>query len=241
MSSASNQRNLLLLSSSRYCEYGMLEFGEAIIRDFLGDERRILYLPYAVVIEDRAGFIQGVQERFTTLGHDLVSVEEMENPLAALNEFDAVAVNGGNTFQLLHCLHKYQLVNAIRKRVHDGMLYMGWSAGANVACPTLCTTNDMPIVQPESFSALNLVPFQINAHFTDTMPEGHRGETRRMRIEEFLRLNPGKMVIGLPEGNMLRIHGDSISAYGEHPLVVFRANETAQEIAVDDDLSFLLS
>ena len=233
-------RNLLLLSSSRYRDYGSLEFGEEIIRDFLGDRRRILYLPYAIVMDDRAGFIKTMQRRFDELGHELLSIEDLDDPVAALNEFDVIAVNGGNTFQLLHCLYKHELVEAIRQRVQDGMLYLGWSAGSNITCPTICTTNDMPIVQPHSFTALNLLPFQVNAHYTDVVPPGFRGETRRMRIEEYLLLNSGQTVVGLPEGNMLRVHDDAISAHGEQPLVIFKANESPRELAPGEDLSFLL-
>ena len=76
-----------------------------------------------------------------------------------------------------------------------------------MACPTLRTTNDMPIVQPASFAALGLIPFQINPHYLDPDPAStHQGETRQQRIEQFLEDNDVP-VLGLREGSWLRVSG----------------------------------
>ena len=134
----------------------------------------------------------------------------------------AIVVGGGNTFCLLDRLYKHGLLELIRKRVLEGVPYVGWSAGSNVACPTIRTTNDMPIVEPPSLNALGLIPFQINPHYTDATLPNHGGETRAERLAEFLEMNPGMTVIGLQEGSMLKVEGDGIELLGTKAAKVFR-------------------
>ena len=89
-------------------------------------------------------------------------------------------------------LHRLSLIDPVRSAIDRGVPYFGASAGANVACPTIRTTNDMPIVQPPSFAAFNLVPFQVNPHYIDPPPpEARIGETREERLMEFLEENDG--------------------------------------------------
>jgi dipeptidase E len=142
----------------------------------------------------------------------------------------AIVVGGGNTFQLIDRLQREGLIEAIRSRVRAGAAYVGWSAGANIACPTIRTTNDMPIVEPPSFEALALVPFQINPHYTAERIPNHGGETRVERLLEFATANPGARVLGLPEGTMLRVEDSGIQLIGERAAVLFRADREPQEI-----------
>src|SRR6185436_20471708 len=105
----------------------------------------------------------------------------------------------------LKALYEFDLLDVIRNRVGAGMPYIGSSAGSNMACPTIRTTNDMPIVQPPSFEALSLISFQINPHYLDPDANStHMGETREQRIIQFLEDNETP-VAGLREGAMLRI------------------------------------
>lgn len=80
------------------------------------------------------------------------------------------------------------LLKEIQERVRKGMKYIGWSAGSNLACPTIKTTNDMPIVDPGGLEALGLLPFQLNCHYTSQSIPGHQGETRDQRLAEFARV-----------------------------------------------------
>jgi dipeptidase E len=153
---------------------------------------------------------------------------------------EAIAVGGGNTFHLLKGMYEADILDAIRDRVRQGMPYMGWSAGSNVACPTIRTTNDMPIVEPPSFNALGLVPFQINPHYTDDHLEGHQGETREERLAEFIRANPGVYVVGLREGSMLRVEGDQLSLLGNKPAKVFLSGKEVIEYSGEDSLQFVM-
>jgi len=143
-------------------------------------------------------------------------------------------VGGGNTFRLLEQLERADLLTRIRGRVREGLPYIGWSAGANLACPTICTTNDMPIIEPRSFAALGLVPFQINPHYTNASLPNHGGETRDDRIVEFVALNPKAIVAGLREGSLLRVEGESLALLGPHPMRVFRSNAAPVEARPGD-------
>lgn len=131
-------------------------------------------------------------------------------------------------------------MSAILKRVKEGVPYVGWSAGSNVCCPTICTTNDMPIVEPESFKAINAVKFQINPHYLDANPEGHAGETREQRILEYIEANPRRYVVGLREGCMLRYVDGKLELLGSRPMRIFKKGVETYEVVAGDDLSFLL-
>ena len=132
------------------------------------------------------------------------------------------------------------MIETIRNRVMGGIPYVGWSAGANLACPTICTTNDMPIVEPQNFSALHLIPFQINPHYTDFFDPKHGGETREQRLAEYLAANPGMYVAGLREASMFYVEGNSLLLHGDRPLRVFKHGQPTKEYRAGDDLNFLL-
>ncbi|MDO8930218.1 MAG: dipeptidase PepE, partial [Bacteroidota bacterium] len=146
----------------------------------------------------------------------------------------------GNTWQLVRMMHENKLMDVIREKVVNGTPFVGWSAGSNVACPTLRTTNDMPVIDPLGFDTIGLIPFQINPHYLDANPEGHGGETRQQRIEEFLEINPELYVVGLREGTMLRVEDQKMSLIGNRTARIFRKGAEFFELSSDDDFSFLL-
>jgi dipeptidase E len=151
----------------------------------------------------------------------------------------AIVVGGGNTWMLLKLLHEHKLIDHVRKRILAGVPYIGWSAGSNVACPTIQTTNDMPVAEPSSFKAFNLIPFQINPHYLDANPAGHAGETREQRIEEFIMVNPEIWVAGLREGTMFLIDGQYISLIGPGKARIFKKDHQPLELGENDDFRFL--
>ncbi|MBX6331896.1 MAG: dipeptidase PepE [Gemmatimonadaceae bacterium] len=209
---------LLLLSNSRAPDGAYLRWPADEIRDFLGPSRRsAVFVPYAAVPGTPSvydGYTARVREAFANVGVSITSVHEAPDPVAAVRSADVIVVGGGNTFHLLTQLYITGLRDAIQAAVRAGTPYIGWSAGSNVACPTISTTNDMPIIQPPSFDALGLVPFQINPHYTDAHPPGHQGETRAERIAELLALHPSIAVVGLREGTLLRVEGDAVRLAG---------------------------
>jgi len=213
-------RRVLLISNSTLYGSGYLDHAESEIRSFLSGVRRVLFVPYALF--DRDKYAATARQRFQKMGYELTSVHTAENPVAAVNETDAVFIGGGNTFRLLKALYEFDLIEAIRNRVSNGMPYIGSSAGSNVAAPTIKTTNDMPIVQPPSFEALGLVSFQINPHYLDPDPSSkHMGETREERIIQFLEENDTP-VVGLREGAMLKIENGETLLHGSTGARIFR-------------------
>jgi dipeptidase E len=230
---------LLLISNSTAYGGGYLDHCEHAIASILsGSVRRVLFVPYAV--HDRDAYAARVRARFEAMDLALDSIHERP-AMRAVENAEALFIGGGNTFRLIDALWTNGVIEAIRQRVHGGMPYIGSSAGSNVACPTIKTTNDMPIVEPLSFEALNLVPFNLNPHYLDA-PAGstHMGETREERIAEFHEEN-GQAVVGLREGAWLRREGNTIRLEGTTGARIFRRGEPAEEHAAGSRLDFLLT
>ncbi len=237
---ASLKRRLLLLSNSRDPAKGYLEHARDQIRDLLGDRiKTALFIPYASVMASYDEFAAKVREGLSATGYGLRSIHEAADPKRAIAEAEALVVGGGNTFQLLSTLYKKDLISILRERIGHGVPYVGWSAGSNLACPTIKTTNDMPIVEPPSFDALNLVPFQINPHFIDFPLPDETAETRVDRINEFLAVNPGVYVAGMRDGTMLRVDAASIRVEGSGQVCIFVKGQAPVEFSPGDSLQFL--
>lgn len=211
------------------------------IKKFLGNQPlRTIFIPFAAVTFSFDEYEARVKERFAEIGHAVTSIHQASDPVKAILDAEAIVVGGGNTWQLVRMMNDQRLFPLIRERVLSGIPFIGWSAGSNVACPTLRTTNDMPIIDPKGFDCLNLVPFQINPHYLDKNPEGHGGETREQRIEEFLEINPDTYVAGLREGTMLCRDGAQLSLIGQKTVRIFKKGQIPVELGNTDDLGFLL-
>ncbi|MDN5201760.1 dipeptidase PepE [Fulvivirgaceae bacterium BMA10] len=235
------REKLLLLSNSVNHGKGYLEHAASEINDFLGSEiKEVLFIPYAGVTMSYDDYTNRVAKPFGSIGYKLRGIHMFDDPVEAVKQASAVAVGGGNTFQLLSCLYKNNLLDEIRSKARQGMPVLGWSAGSNINGPSIRTTNDMPIVEPPSFRALNLVPFQINPHYTEATLPNHGGESRKQRIAEFLELNPDIYVVGIPEGALLRIENGNISTVGPGEIKIFRKGMETKIKKVGDDISFLL-
>jgi len=220
LTSEESTKRVLLISNSTLYGSGYLDHAESEIRQFLGEVKSVLFVPYALY--DRDAYTSTAHERFQRMGYELSSIHTSPNPQAAVDEAEVVFIGGGNTFRLLKALYDFGMLDPIRKRVNSGMPYIGSSAGSNVAGPTIKTTKDMPIVQPPLFDALGLVPFQISPHFLDPDPNStHMGETQEERILQFLEENDTP-VAGLREGAMVRIEDGATILKGSSGARIFR-------------------
>jgi dipeptidase E len=229
---------LLLISNSTQHGSGYLDHVEPEIRDFVGKRTRVVFVPYAV--QDRRDYAAKAQERFRRMGLSLTSVHDVSNLPRAVQEAEVIFVGGGNTFRLLKGLYDHALIEPIQRSVAAGALYIGSSAGSIVACPSLKTTKDMPVVQPPSFAALDLVRFQISPHYLDPDPTStHMGETQEERINQFLEENEAA-VVGLREGSMLRVQDGAVYLKGREGARVFRRGFAAVEMTPGSDLNALL-
>ena len=232
--------NLLLISNSTNAGEQYLQYPIKNIASFLEGVTEVVFVPYAAVTFSYAAYEAKVQARFDEIGIKVRSVHRAKDPRKMIREAQAICVGGGNTFALTKKMQEQGLITAIRRKIADGTPYVGWSAGSNVTCPTICTTNDMPIVQPESFKAIGTVKFQINPHYLDANPEGHAGETREQRINEYLEANRSRYVVGLREGCMLHLHDGKMELIGSRPMRIFKKGVETFEVNAGDDLSFLL-
>ena len=232
--------NLLLISNSTNAGEQYLQYPIQNIASFLQGVSEVVFVPYAAVTFSYAAYEAKVQARFNEIGIKVRSVHRAKDPRRMIREAQAICVGGGNTFALAKKMQEQGLMKAILKKIKEGTPYVGWSAGSNVSCPTICTTNDMPIVQPESFKAIGAVKFQINPHYLDANPEGHAGETREQRIEEYIEANPRRWVVGLREGCMLHLHDGKMDLIGPRPRRIFKKGVETFEVNAGDDRSFLL-
>ena len=231
-------RNLLLVSTSTVQGTGYLDHCAEAIRDVFGGLKRILFVPYA--LHDRDAYADEVGERFARFDLRVDAIHSFDDPRAAVADAQGIFIGGGNTFRLLKTLYDESLIGVIRKKALAGMPYLGTSAGSNVACATMMTTNDMPIVYPPSFEALALVPFQINPHYLDPPPGStHMGETRETRIKEFHEENEAA-VLGLREGAMLRVRDVKMTLEGQRGARLLRRGMEPEELEPGARLDSLL-
>ena len=215
------------------------------VRAHFGDVQRVLFIPYAMHDPDQ--YVAMLVGRGLHAGYAIDGIHRHSDPVHAVRQADAIYVGGGNTFRLLHALYRFGLLDPIRERVRAGVPYLGISAGSNVAGPTIKTTNDMPIIQPPSFDALGLVPFQINPHYysgTHWVKSGdelleHFSETRDDRLREFHEMNDTP-VIGLWEAGLLHCDGDTVRL-SVAPARVFRKGQPPVDASPGSDLTELIS
>ena len=232
---------ILAFSSSRAGNGGYLETAIPLIKQFLGNNSlQIAFIPFASV-DSHEDYINAVKSALKILPHSINLITH-KNAKAIIAQSDVIMVGGGNSFKLLHDLYNTEVLELIRNMILAGTPYIGWSAGSNILSPAISTTNDMPVIEPQSFKSLGIFPFQINPHYHNQVAQGFNGETRDQRLSEFIKINPGAHVVGLPEGTALHLEGVRLTLYGPVDAVLFYAEQdkVIRSLIKPGDVSFLL-
>lgn len=231
-------KKLLLASTSTIHGSAYLTYIMPVLALFFKDITEIIFIPYA-----RPGGISHddytkiAREAFAKINKNIKGIHEFEHPLQAIQQAEAIFTGGGNTFVLAESLYKNKLFKAIKTVVENGTLYFGTSAGINIAGLNIKTTNDMPIVYPESFEAMGLIPLNLNPHYLDAEPNSkHKGETRETRIKEFHVFN-SIPVLGLREGSWLEVSNSAIILKGSLSARLFRKDKEPLELVPGCDVS----
>lgn len=223
--------NIILASTSTLYGGKYLEYMKAEIRSLFRGIEEIIFIPFArpggISHDD---YTEKAREFFSQLDINVKGLHEFEDQISAVNSGKGFFTGGGNTFLLVKTLHQKKLMTVLQQNVKKGKPYLGTSAGSNIGGINMKTTNDMPIVYPPSFDTMGLVPFNLNPHYLDPNPDlQHNGETRETRIKEFLTQNDIK-VVGLREGNWIRILGDKITVEGAEQTRIFEKDKEPYEI-----------
>ena len=223
-------KRILLASTSTVYGGTYLSYLQDELIDFFAGIDEILFVPYARpsgITHDE--YTQIAQQFFNRVGKSIVGLHTFADPKKAIRQAKAIFTGGGNTFVLVNQLYGLEVMDVLREAVENVTLYMGTSAGSNIAGHTMQTTYDMPIVYPPSFKTLGLVPFNINPHYLDPDPQSkHKGETRETRIKEFHVFNDTP-VIGLREGSWLRVEDEKVSLKGDLTARIFLKGQEPYE------------
>lgn len=233
-------KNMLVASTSTLHGGDYLEYILPLLKTHFAHTKEVVFVPYARpsgISHD--AYTERAQEAFTKIGITLRGLHSFDNPQKALEEAQGIFTGGGNTFLLVKMLYEENVLEALRTAILNGTPYLGTSAGSNICGVNVRTTNDMPIVYPPSFDALNLLPFNINPHYLDPdVNSTHMGETRETRINEFHSQN-NIPVVGLREGSWLEVKGETILLRGELDARIFEQNKKPVEVASGTELSDL--
>ena len=238
-------KRILAFSSSRYGNRGYLKAAAPVIKKFLDSKTtNIAFIPFASVEKNYDEYATNVNNALGKVGIQ-INAAKPRNARSLIETCDAIIIGGGNTFKLLHDIYELNLVDLIKEKVSNGTPYIGWSAGSNILSPTIGTTNDMPIIQPKSFNALGIFPFQINPHYFNQKVESFNGETRDQRLEEFIEVNPQSSILALPEGTWLEFQNNNLKFFGKESATFFSYEKPGntivkKEIDNQTNLSFLI-
>jgi len=234
-------KNLLVASTSTIFGGHFLQYLLPELKEHFKGINTLLFIPYA-----RPGGISYdsytsiVAEALKGFSFAVKGIHEFDDAKLAIDQAEAVFVGGGNTFVLVDQLYRQDLIKPLKKRLENGIPYLGTSAGSNIVGLSVKTTNDMPIVHPETLEALGMIPFNINPHYLDPDPDSkHKGETRETRIKEFHSCN-NTTVIGLREGSWISVKDKQMLLKGEFNARIFKQGKAPFELPPNSDLQQLI-
>lgn len=232
-------KNIVLASTSTLHGEEYLSYLLPVMKELFAGIREVIFIPYArpggISHDEYTALAAGA---FAPLQIKVTGLHSFSNPAEGLQHGEAFFTGGGNTFLLVKQLHELGLMHLLRGEVEKGKPYMGTSAGSNIGGHNMQTTNDMPIVYPPSFETMGLVPFNLNPHYLDPIPDfPHMGETRETRIKEF-HTQQSVPVIGLREGSWIRVKGDQVMLEGTRSARIFEQDKTPYELLPWNTIAF---
>mgnify|MGYP000671528307 FL=1 len=232
-------KKLIIASTSTVYGSSYLEYLLPTLKDLFVDVKTILFIPYA-----RPGgisfdaYTRIAKKAFSKINIDVKGIHEYKDAKDAVKNAKGIFTGGGNTFELVNQIYKNDILLTLKIGIESGTPYLGTSAGSNICGVTMMNTNDMPIVYPPSFNTLDIIPYNINAHYLDPI-EGskHMGETRETRIKEYHIFN-GTPVLGLREGSWLNLKNNKIILQGKYTARLFRQNQKPIELESGVEVNF---
>lgn len=185
----------------------------AAMREHYAGARSVVLVLHASHPEDRDRMEARLQQAFEHLGGIKAVSLHRHDPAGQrrlLEEAESYFVGGGETFILLGEMHRQGQLEIIRRRVLAGVPYGGASAGANVAGLVIGATNDFPVAEIPTRSALGIFPALINPHHpTPDTKADYDGRVGKIGI--YLRFNPDDTVVGLANASIARLHGGRVT------------------------------
>lgn len=234
-------KNCIIASTSTIYGGNYLDYLLPHLSELFNQTSEIVFIPYAQPGGMSCdAYTQKAQEAFNHIGKKLIGLHSFSSPTEAIKSAKGLFTGGGNTFRLVNELYKNDLMHTLREAILNGTPYLGTSAGSNICGLTMQTTNDMPIVYPPSFKTLGVLPFNLNPHYLDPIPNSkHMGETRETRIKEFHSIN-NLPVIGLREGSWIEAKENILTLKGDFTARVFLQNKEPFEIEPNTRLETII-
>lgn len=245
-----DNRNLVLFSGGQTKkDHQYYHFSESFLTDRLAKitsmgSPNVLFVPWATWhnADERKMFNSATEEgQWGRFGLHLTNISDTPDKTRAIEKADAIIVGGGSIHTLMAAVQEYQLIEPLRARVRDGILYIGTSAGSVLATPGIYGSNEPPILHLRSHSNLGIVPFGLTPHFVNSKEHGNSGPSIRSRIKNFIILNPNPYpILAIHDGTWLNLEKGRMTIQGEPESTLFAVDGREIKIPGQTDITFLL-
>jgi dipeptidase E len=194
----------------------------------------LLLIPLAGEPESFGDCLERIVETFSSIHFENIEMCLEINDLYwdYIKEFDAIYIDGGNTFKLMDEIRSSHFYELLHRFLHNGKVINGDSAGALILGSHIETAHfglhgDENSVDLISYQGLNLVGnLAIHCHFNS--------KTDSKEIIEFVETY-GFPVLALPASSGVSIEDGIIQVHTKTPAYYFRGN---QKIQIDQGIEF---
>ena len=145
-----------------------------LVKEFLKDvpEKEITFVPTASNPEDYKRYVDEAKQAFLKLGFTInildISKTEKQKIENILKDTKILYVSGGNVFYLLQELKRKKILDTIKDKISNGMLYIGESAGAVITSKNIeyiqIMDNKEIATDLDNYEAMNITDFYILPH-----------------------------------------------------------------------------